>query len=125
MTEPHPVFPNGEPRAEPVPAVLVFVTIAIMAAILIPGMLFVAKEAEQRRLEAIANAEEKYSATYLRKSGDGEGGGIWRLSDGVVISCRIGGAPVDPTLKCGKWGDEPIVVTQRQADDTEHGQGTS
>ena len=121
MSVPTPVFPNGNPRAEPVPVVLVAIALAVMAAIIVPGMLVVAKKAEHLRLTAIANAEEKSSATSLRKTGDGEGGGIWRLSDGVVISCRIGGAPADPTLKCGKWGDEPLVLPLRQPDARQKG----
>lgn len=90
----------------------VVVSLAVFAAIAIATPVWFGHAMEQRRLETIANAEDKYSATYLSRSRDGEGGGIWRLSDGVEISCRLSGSVDDPVLRCGKWSDEPVVTSR-------------
>ena len=61
---------------------------------------------EQRREDRIDNAETKYDAAYLRAAKDGEGGGMWRLADSSVTTCRISGDTDDPVLRCGAENEE-------------------
>lgn len=84
-------------------------TIAVSAAVafVVAFLLAYAQQAEDRRQDRIAAAEDKYDLTYLRVIKDGEGGGTWRMADGRVITCRISGDTDDPTLACGKNGTEP------------------
>lgn len=73
-----------------------------LVTLLVAGVVVVAaRHFEDRRVSRIEHAEDKYGLTYVRGVGDGEGGGLWRTSDGATVSCSISGRVPDPVLSCG------------------------
>lgn len=86
------------------------ILLAIVLAGVIAGPVLFSHLSETKRLARIENAERKYSLTYLRSVGDGEGGGMWRHLDGTVITCRTKGTTQDPTLACGPEDTEPTFT---------------
>ena len=83
-------------------AVLVVLVILVLGAVAV-----LAWNSQQDRLKRIENAEERYGATYLRNSKNGEGGGVWRLPGDVTDTCSVSGDVDEPTLSCSSVAPVP------------------